>query len=395
MQQFGAKVLSFFFLGVIIFVPLPFLGIPFQLDITQLLFSKPVTLLQQHFFEDALLFVYFSSDTIALNLLLVLLFLLSILLVLVVYAFKIKTEKLIYFARISVVYYLIFILLKYGFDKIFLQQFYQPEPNILYAEFGKLSKDILYWSTMGLSPTFSIVTGIIEVLVAVLLIFKRTRAVGLLLSILVLANIVLINFAFDISVKTFSCLLLGASIFAIFLYLKAIWSFFILQKSAELHDKDVQIIKIPHFKIGVKFFAISIFLLQILYPYLFDKKEPNQNLLSGAYEVITIIKDGDTLSKEAFPVKRIFFSKKAYLVFESNEGIMKDYFVKLDTGKQLETFNYNLQKNKMAYDYDEKDSILSIEFEDKNHFKIKAKAMKFKKLPALQDDFHFTIDGIK
>ncbi|MEL6135447.1 MAG: hypothetical protein AAFR59_18970, partial [Bacteroidota bacterium] len=52
-------------------------------------------------------------------------------------------------------YYLAFILLRYGFDKMFLSQFPFPSPNLLYARLESLNPDILYWSAVGTSPTYA------------------------------------------------------------------------------------------------------------------------------------------------------------------------------------------------------------------------------------------------
>ena len=45
---------------------------------------------------------------------------------------------------------------------------------------------------------------LLEILAAVLILIKRTRLMGLLLSLGILINVVAVNFGFDISVKLFS-----------------------------------------------------------------------------------------------------------------------------------------------------------------------------------------------
>jgi len=37
-------------------------------------------------------------------------------------------------------------LLNYGTDKLFLEQFYKPDANILFTPLGFLDSDILFWS---------------------------------------------------------------------------------------------------------------------------------------------------------------------------------------------------------------------------------------------------------
>lgn len=103
-------------------------------------------------------------------------------------------------------------LFKYGWDKIVKTQFYLPEPNTLYTPFGKLSKDIAYWSLTGSSYAYTVTLGCIEVFTALLLLFKRTQFLASLLAVVVFAQVVLINFSFDISVKVLSCSLLFFSL---------------------------------------------------------------------------------------------------------------------------------------------------------------------------------------
>ena len=100
-------------------------------------------------------------------------------------------------------------LLLYGFDKVFKSQFYLPEPNTLYTPLGQLSPDLAYWSLMGTSYTYSVFAGLLEVGPGLLLLWGRTRLVGGVLALAVLANVLALNFGFDISVKLWSGFLLG------------------------------------------------------------------------------------------------------------------------------------------------------------------------------------------
>jgi hypothetical protein len=100
-------------------------------------------------------------------------------------------------------------LLLYGFDKVFKSQFYLPEPNTLYTPLGQLSPDLAYWSVMGVSRFYSEFAGLLEVLPGLLLLWGRTRLLGGLLAVAVLANVLALNVGFDISVKLWAGFLLG------------------------------------------------------------------------------------------------------------------------------------------------------------------------------------------
>lgn len=380
MKNYLQKAVLVFFVLCILFVP--FVLKEIQSEIDRFLFLEPL----QFFAGKSYRITDFSSDTRLLNALLVLLMAVALLLSIVM---KRKTEVLMEVGKNIVVYYLAFVLLKYGIDKLFLAQFYTPEPNILYTPFGYLSKDILYWSTMGISPVYSLIIGSVEVIAALMLIFKRMRPVGLLLSVGVLVNIVVVNFSFDISVKTFSLLLLMMAIYLSWPYFKGLYMFLILNKVSEL--KTSIGLKLPlHIKAGVKFFIVSVMLLQILYPYIvFKQVLPDKQ---GAYSVDKVFENGESIDLKTFPVKRVFIHKNNYIVFQHHDESMKDYFFEDDGSNTLTLFAYDGSKRKLSYEI--KGDILELHFLDGLNVNIIVKKLKYKKLPALKDDFHFTVDEV-
>ncbi len=104
-------------------------------------------------------------------------------------------------------------LLTYGFDKVFHAQFVSPSPWKLEERFGEASPMGLLWTFMGYSTPYSIFTGLAEVVPAILLFFRRTATLGALLLALVMTNVVLLNFCYDVPVKIFSTELWLASVY--------------------------------------------------------------------------------------------------------------------------------------------------------------------------------------
>jgi len=103
-------------------------------------------------------------------------------------------------------------LLRYGLDKVLLRQFGAPEANLLFSPLGMMKKDMLFWSLMGSSPFYSVLTGCIEALAAILMIIPRTRPMGLIMATLIMAHVFLLNMSFEIDVLFFSGLLLSISL---------------------------------------------------------------------------------------------------------------------------------------------------------------------------------------
>lgn len=150
--------------------------------ITVFLFGK-ISLIITNTFNKPFVRIDFSSDSLSMYLLIAFLFILAI--GLSFFRFQKKYAQII--ESIFPVY-LALILFKYGFDKVFKAQFYLPEPNILFTRFGDLDKDILFWSTMGTSYSYSIILGFIEIGVALLLLISRTKKIGAIFSVFYFAN---------------------------------------------------------------------------------------------------------------------------------------------------------------------------------------------------------------
>ncbi|MDR0802099.1 hypothetical protein [Fluviicola sp.] len=205
-------------------------------------------------------------------------------------------------------------LFKYGWDKLVKIQFYRPEPNILYTPFGKLSKDIAYWSLTGASYPYTVALGSIELLIALLLLFKRTQFLASLLSIIVFAQIVLINFSFDISVKLLSASLLIFSLVYTSCFPEN-WKGILGLKNTPSFTKNTlnhRIVK------GIFAFAIVLecTLPSFRYGNFNDDQFPRLKH-HGAYEVL-----------HSSGIRRMFIHRDGYLILESQQGVFSDF--KLD-----------------------------------------------------------------
>ena len=225
-----------------------------------------------------------------------------------------NTEK--YF-RIFITYYLSLVLFKYGFDKVFKHQFYFPEPNTLYTSVNQLSKDILFWSSMGTSYMYSVFSGVIELIPAVLLLFKKTRLLGGVIAFAVLVNVVMINFGFDISVKIFSIFLLLLSIVVISPDIKRVFQLFtnsiVENKVIENEFKSKK--SVVQYAL-LKSLAIGLILFESIGPYV-ETQNFNDDIfpkpyLNGAYTVT---------NSNSSMIKRVFFHRKQYFIIQySNDS---------------------------------------------------------------------------
>jgi len=385
----------YFFLCIVL-IPFQYFILPWQRHVSDVLFGQLIRSLAL-FIPINIRYNEISSDSASMYLLLLVLLMLTTGIGLLFYFFIKSRDKLYLFLRSFFTYFLALQLLKYGFDKIFKAQFYLPEPNTLYTPLGQLSKDLLFWSTIGVSHSYNVFTGLAEVIPAILLLFKRTRILGLLWSAVVLINIVAINFSFDISVKLYSIFLLLITVVLLFPQLQYLFEFLVIQKNASLKAESETVALPIWFKVSLKIFIIGLIFLEALYPYLrsgdFNDDNAKRPYLHGAYEVRSYCVNVDTMNISRSPMKRFFIHRMGYFIVQDQSDKMQDYKLQIDSVTHIILLtDGELNRRYFQYEYHLKDSTLILKDEKEI---IKAKILDWQKLPALQNDFHWTIDQVK
>jgi hypothetical protein len=104
-------------------------------------------------------------------------------------------------------------LIGYGMAKVIPTQFPHPGPERLQQAYGDSSPMGLLWTFMGFSTGYNLFAGAAETLGGLLLFYRRTTTLGALILVGVMANVVALNFFFDVPVKLYSAHLLLASAF--------------------------------------------------------------------------------------------------------------------------------------------------------------------------------------
>jgi len=379
------------------FIPFPFNIFSFQEDVSNFLFKDISAFLAKKITGIPPIYPEISSDSILLYVLIGFLLLLSFLATLLLsFNGKWLQKKSAFLAlfRRALSYYLVLQLFNYGIDKVLKGQFYTPEPNILYTPFGNLEKDILFWSTIGTSYLYNVITGILEIIAAGFIFMRRTRPAGLLLASLVLLHVVIINFSFDISVKVYSVFLWLLSLFLLWPQLRQLYKYLIKREAGQLNPEPDTFLffEKPRFKISAKLFIICLFLLEAFYPYQHEATEP---FLHGAYEVISATPEKDSLLVNEISVKRFFIHKDGYLIFQTKDDEMLDF--KLSVNRAANQFiltDYQLKEIICQFKIDEKGKLIELQNPfGKGVRMLRARSIEWNKLPALQDGFHWTLEG--
>ncbi|NVK65551.1 MAG: hypothetical protein HWE22_13245 [Flavobacteriales bacterium] len=293
------------------------------------------------------------------------------------------------FLHTSAAYILAFFLLKYGVDKLFQFQFYAPEPNTLFTPLGMLSKDILFWSSMGTSSSYNTFMGLSEVIPGILLLHHRTRLLGGLIALGVLINVLAINFGFDITVKLLSSYLVIVAVFVLLPHLKNLTTFF-LSESGSFTKPSLRLKLSSKLRLIVKTVVILLIFAEVLLSYFqigsFNGREMEKIAHHGSYEVnehnVSILGTSN--------VKRIHIHSKGYLILEDISGNFSDFPIWINSTGTIIAPNENMQ---VSVHHDNSTTLFGIKHDGEEQ-SVKCTEIDLDELPARNDSFHWTVDGM-
>jgi hypothetical protein len=316
-----------------------------------------------------------------------------------------SAASLIALLRVAASYYLALQLFEYGLDKLFKHQFYLPEPNTLHTPLGALSRDILYWSTMGASHGYTVIAGLLEIVPAMLLLFRRTRYLGGLVATIVVAHVVMINLGFDISVKLYSLFLLLLSLIVAWPGIARLFDLFILNRPVDRFrdpPRSFPSLTIPIYAAARALVIVAI-LFEGLYPYFasgrFDDDSAPRPFLHGAYDVESFVGGGalSRLTRGGSGIRRFFVHRRGYFITESASDEMRDYRLEYDVAhRRLLLDAHSDSAIVLDYTLSGNDSTLTLSGRvEGDSVAIRARRIDLDALPLLRPSFHWTIDGYR
>lgn len=140
--------------------------------------------------------------------------------------------KLNYWLCLAVRYYLAFFSIMYGIMKLFMLQMSFPNLSQLATPLGDFLPMRLSWMFIGYSGPYQFFSGCLETIAGLLLLYRRTTTLGVMLAAGVFLNVAMMNLSYDIPVKMFSLELLAGCLFLLANEAKRIVCFFFLDKPA-------------------------------------------------------------------------------------------------------------------------------------------------------------------
>lgn len=141
-------------------------------------------------------------------------------------------NRLNYWTILFVRYNIISVAVIYGIIKVLVMQMPAPNATLLSTPVGDFSPMRLLYVFMGSSKPYEILTGVSELLIVVLMLWRRTTTLGIFLSLIVFSNVVIFNLDYNICVKIFALQLLLFTLYLLANESERLINFFILNKPA-------------------------------------------------------------------------------------------------------------------------------------------------------------------
>lgn len=210
-----------------------------------------------------------------------------------------------YWLRVILRYRLALALLAYGFLKLFALQAPYPSLSSLNTPYGDFNRWKLFSLSLGIVPSYELFLGGVEIVLALLLLFRKTASIGAFIFLIFCGNIFISNLAYDGGDQVYSLLLITYALVILSFDLQRIVRLLILQQpTAAATFKPV----FEGIKRNGRWILKTAFLLFFVVVYgvktgVGAKHDPYQYpttkglpAISGLYNVATFILNGDTLA---------------------------------------------------------------------------------------------------
>lgn len=282
-------------------------------------------------------------------------------------------KKLYYWLTVAIRFYIGIMLINYGIWKLIKLQFGYPSMQTLTQTFGESSPMRLAWTFLGFSKGYNIFMGLAE-FAAIFLLFRRTLTFGLIITLATTANVMAVNYFYDVPVKITSTHLVLMTLFLFAYNFKELCDFFFFKKTLKL-----SIIPKPNFKNTPKKILLILKVLIIGYCVgyqIYETKQYENKMLKG---------ENDTRIKGMYEVET-FTVNKDTIITESKSGIKKWKYLLLRSKRYA-----------MIKDYDYKAKWYKLQVDSlKNKFTLEdyRDSLKVYHLNFTETDSTFHIDGI-
>ncbi|MCU0354598.1 MAG: hypothetical protein MUD08_12815 [Cytophagales bacterium] len=276
-----------------------------------------------------------------------------------------------YWLTVVVRYYVGLTMLTYGFVKVFKLQFPFPSVATLAQPYGESTPMRLAWTFMGYSKLYNYFTGFAEVLGGALLLFRRTAALGALVSLMVMLNVAVMNFSFDIPVKLLSSTVVVMCVFLLARDAWKLYAFFVLHRPTALSVVELPTFRKKWVRIGGRVFKYAFVVAVVgmniyggftgLDSYGDSAPKPP---LYGIYYAESHIRNNDTvppLATDTLRWKRLIVGKYGRASVQFMNDTLRTFTIEPDTLKKTFVLISNkdtAQKHTFAYKLPDRNHLL-------------------------------------
>ena len=243
--------------------------------------------------------------------------------------------------RVFVRFALAAAMIGYGAAKVVQSQFPAPSLEKLVQPAGDMSPMGLLWFFMGYSKGYNFFTGMAELAGGLLLTVRRTTLLGALVTIGVMANIVALNFFYDVPVKLYSSLLLLMAVFLAAPDFKRMLNFLVLNRTAP-PDETAPLVRKPWAQAAVIVVRTLIVVWFVWYQIsdtaAYMKEYQGQGTpLRGVWNVETLTVDGKDrpwILSDAKRLRRVVMDRPGYASLYGMDDARQRFTLKLDEKKK-------------------------------------------------------------
>jgi len=201
-------------------------------------------------------------------------------------------------------YRLAFGIIAWGYKKFIPIQMELPSISFLYTPFADFSEQKLYWQSVGITQGYEIFLGFAEVLCGVLLLFRKTTAIGAALTAVILFNIVIANHVYDGMVHVHSFIFAVLAVIILWQYLPNIWNLLVNERDVKPAYSNIHFSKSwqKNTRWILKSISIAIFVFFLLFlhwiddlGYRYPHNHPGLKNTAGFYHVTEYKRNNKTI----------------------------------------------------------------------------------------------------
>jgi len=279
-------------------------------------------------------------------------------------------------------YYLVTTAIGYGFLKMLGMQMLVPLNSQLATPLGDFLPMRLSWMFLGYSTPYQLFSGVMEVLVGVLLLYRRTVTMGVLVATAVFINVLMLNLAYDIPVKIHSMNLVLMCFYLVANEYERIACFFILHKPAP----SCVIYQYPLTK---KWMRVARIILKLAFVFIlfkdcygswtryldYKKQTYKQPFTGGVYDVTKYVINTDTippLINDTVRWQNVIIDLNGTGSIQTSDTAFRRRYGRAYFGYTADTIAYSINFKKFP---DDSTSILSMKYQlpDSNTIILKGK----------------------